>query len=107
MELSERQMQMAQFLRQLNRLSEEFGVAVLITNQMVANPNEKSFAKDATKPIRRYIVAHASTKRLRLRKGRGGIGSVLRMTLLLCLKYMNSLQLDLMEYAIVLIKNKN
>lgn len=37
-ELSERQMQMAQFLRQLTRLAEEFGVAVLITNQVVANP---------------------------------------------------------------------
>ena len=37
-ELSERQMQMAQFLRQLTRLAEEFGVAVFITNQVVANP---------------------------------------------------------------------
>ncbi len=32
-ELSERQMQLAQFLRQLTRLSEEFGVAVVLTNQ--------------------------------------------------------------------------
>lgn len=32
-ELSERQMQMAQFLRQLTRLAEEFGIAVFITNQ--------------------------------------------------------------------------
>lgn len=39
-ELSERQMQMAQFLRQLTRLAEEFGVAVLITNQVVANPGK-------------------------------------------------------------------
>ena len=37
-ELSERQMQLAQFLRQLTRLAEEFGVAVFITNQVVANP---------------------------------------------------------------------
>lgn len=37
-ELSERQMQMAQFLRQLTRLAEEFGVACFITNQVVANP---------------------------------------------------------------------
>ena len=40
-ELSERQMQMAQFLRQLTRLAEEFGVAVLITNQVVANPGKQ------------------------------------------------------------------
>lgn len=35
-ELSERQMQLAQFLRQLTRMSEEFGVAVLISNQVRA-----------------------------------------------------------------------
>lgn len=70
-ELSERQMQMGQFLRQLTRLTEEFGVAVLITNQVVANPDGMSFAKDATKPIGGNIIAHASQTRLRLRKGRG------------------------------------
>jgi DNA repair protein RAD51 len=70
-ELSERQMQIGQFLRQLTRLAEEFGVAVVITNQVVANPDGMSFAKDATKPIGGNIVAHASTTRLRLRKGRG------------------------------------
>jgi len=70
-ELSERQMHMAQFLRQLTRLAEEFGVAVLITNQVVANPDGMSFAKDSTKPIGGNIIAHASTTRLRLRKGRG------------------------------------
>lgn len=70
-ELSERQMQMGQFLRQLTRLAEEFGVAVFITNQVVANPDGMSFAKDSTKPIGGNILAHASTTRLRLRKGRG------------------------------------
>src|SRR3569623_1488398 len=70
-ELSERQMQMAQFLRQLTRLAEEFGVAVFITNQVMANPDGMSFAKDSTMPIGGNIIAHASTTRLRLRKGRG------------------------------------
>mmetsp|Transcript_2063 Transcript_2063/g.4490 ORF Transcript_2063/g.4490 Transcript_2063/m.4490 type:complete len:346 (+) Transcript_2063:204-1241(+) len=70
-ELSERQMQMGQFLRQLTRLAEEFGVAVLLTNQVVASPDAMSFAKDSTKPIGGNIMAHASTTRLRLRKGRG------------------------------------
>jgi RecA/RadA recombinase len=32
-------MQMAQLLRQLTLFVEEFGVAVLITNQIVANPD--------------------------------------------------------------------
>jgi DNA repair protein RAD51 len=70
-ELSERQMQLAQFLRQLTRIAEEFGVAVVLTNQVVANPDGMSFAKDATKPIGGNIIAHASTTRLRLRKARG------------------------------------
>uniref|UniRef100_A0A7S2EBM1 DNA repair protein RAD51 homolog n=1 Tax=Trieres chinensis TaxID=1514140 RepID=A0A7S2EBM1_TRICV len=70
-ELSERQMHMAQFLRRLTCLAEEFGVAVFLTNQVVANPDGMSFAKDSTKPIGGNIIAHASTTRLRLRKGRG------------------------------------
>jgi DNA repair protein RAD51 len=70
-ELSERQIQLGQFLRQLTRLAEEFGVAVVLTNQVVANPDGMSFAKDNTKPIGGNIIAHASTTRLKLRKGRG------------------------------------
>lgn len=49
-ELSERQMHLAQFLRQLTRLAEEFGVAVLLTNQVVANPDGMSFSKENIKP---------------------------------------------------------
>lgn len=70
-ELSERQMQLAQFLRQLTRLAEEFGIAVVLTNQVVANPDGMSFSKDNTKPIGGNIIAHASTTRLKFKKGRG------------------------------------
>ncbi|GMI16510.1 hypothetical protein TrLO_g12874 [Triparma laevis f. longispina] len=70
-ELSERQMMLGQFLRQLTRLAEEFGVAVFMTNQVTADPGGMSFAKDSTKPIGGNIIAHAATTRLRLRKGRG------------------------------------
>lgn len=70
-ELSERQMQLAQFLRQLTRLAEEFGIAVVITNQVVANPDGASFSKENIKPIGGNIIAHASTTRLKLKKGRG------------------------------------
>ncbi|CAE7680284.1 rad51-a [Symbiodinium microadriaticum] len=70
-ELSERQMQLGQFLRQLTRLAEEFGIAVVLTNQVVANPDGMSFAKDANKPIGGNIIAHASTTRLKFKKGRG------------------------------------
>ena len=70
-ELSERQMQLAQFLRQLTRMSAEFGIAVVLTNQVVANPDGMSFSKDATKPIGGNIIAHASHTRLQLKKARG------------------------------------
>jgi RecA/RadA recombinase len=39
--------------------------------QVVANPDGMSFAKDNTKPIGGNIMAHASTTRLKLKKGRG------------------------------------
>lgn len=70
-ELSDRQIQLGQFLRQCTRLAEEFGIAVVITNQVVANPDGMSFAKDNVKPIGGNIIAHASTTRLKLKKGRG------------------------------------
>eukprot|EP01135_Chromosphaera_perkinsii_P010047 Nk52_evm82s1992 gene=Nk52_evmTU82s1992 len=71
-ELSSRQMHMARFLRHLLRLADEFGVAVVITNQVVAQVDGASmFSADPKKPIGGNIMAHASTTRLYLRKGRG------------------------------------
>jgi DNA repair protein RAD51 len=71
-ELAARQMSLAKFLRHLQRLADEFGVAVVITNQVVATPDASAmFCKDPTKPIGGNIIAHASQTRLRLRKGRG------------------------------------
>ena len=49
----------------------QFGVAVVITNQVVANPDGQAFAGNQLKPIGGNIMAHASTTRLSLRKGRG------------------------------------
>ncbi|KAK3827661.1 MAG: putative DNA repair protein RAD51 [Benniella sp.] len=71
-ELSARQMHMARFLRNLQRLADEFGVAVVITNQVVAQVDGMAmFGGDNKKPIGGNIIAHASTTRLSLRKGRG------------------------------------
>jgi len=71
-ELADRQIHLAQFLRQLLRLSDEYGVAVLITNQVVSQVDAGAmFQTDAKKPIGGNIMAHASTTRLSLRKGRG------------------------------------
>lgn len=72
-ELSARQMHLARFLRTLSKIAEEFGVAVVITNQVVAtvDGNGAMFAGETKKPIGGNIMAHASTTRLYLRKGRG------------------------------------
>lgn len=51
------------FLRNLARLADEFGVAVVVTNQVVATPDASVFAKDPLKPIGGNIMAHASTTR--------------------------------------------
>ena len=71
-ELGARQMHLGRFLRTLLRLSDEFGVAVVITNQVVAQVDGASamFNADPKKPIGGNIMAHASTTRLYLRKGR-------------------------------------
>merc|ERR1719328_928497 len=71
-ELSARQMALAQFLRALLKLADEFGVAVVLTNQVVAQVDGAAmFNADPKKPIGGNIMAHASTTRLYLRKGRG------------------------------------
>jgi DNA repair protein RAD51 len=70
-ELSARQTHLGKFLRGLQRLADEFGVAVVVTNQVVASPEGGLFASGGPKPIGGNIIAHASTTRLSLRKGRG------------------------------------
>ncbi|XP_067942556.1 DNA repair protein RAD51 homolog 1-like [Watersipora subatra] len=71
-ELSARQNHLGKFLRMLLRLADEFGVAVVITNQVVAQVDGAAmFAADPKKPIGGNIMAHSSTTRLYLRKARG------------------------------------
>lgn len=51
---------------------EEFNIAVLIVNQVTADPGANAmFVADTKKPIGGNILAHASTTRLYLRKGKG------------------------------------
>lgn len=69
-ELAARQQHMARFLRGLQRIADEFGVAVVLTNQVVAKPDAMMFA-DPRAPIGGNIIAHACQTRLYLRKGRG------------------------------------
>merc|ERR1719392_362055 len=71
-ELAERQQNLAQMMSKLQKISEEYNVAVLVTNQMTSDPGATmSFQADPKKPIGGNIIAHASTTRISLRKGRG------------------------------------
>ena len=71
-ELSARQMSVAKYMRYLQRLADEFGIAVVITNQVVSQVDGMSnmYNPDPKKPIGGNILAHALTTRLSLRKGR-------------------------------------
>lgn len=70
-ELGERQQRLNQMLAKLARVSEEFNIVVFITNQMMSDPGAgMSFVPDPKKPVGGHVLAHASTTRISLRKGR-------------------------------------
>ena len=73
-ELASRQQHLARFLRMLQRMSEVYGIACVITNQVVAQVDAGAgggFNPDPRKPIGGNIIAHASTTRLYFKKGKG------------------------------------
>ncbi|KAK9353096.1 hypothetical protein V1505DRAFT_390627 [Lipomyces doorenjongii] len=72
-ELNERQQKLNQMLGRLNRLAEEYNVAVFMTNQVQSDPGASALfaAADGRKPVGGHVLAHASATRVMLRKGRG------------------------------------
>jgi meiotic recombination protein DMC1 len=71
-ELSERQQVLGRMMSKLQKISEQFNIAVFITNQVMADPGGgMTYAIDPKKPVGGHIMAHASTTRLFLRKGKG------------------------------------
>lgn len=72
-ELNERQQKLNQHLSKLNRLAEEFNVAVFMTNQVQSDPGASALfaGADGRKPVGGHVLAHASATRILLRKGRG------------------------------------
>ena len=68
-ELSNRQMCLAKFLRNLQKIADEHKIVVVITNQVVANVDGNSFGGNDKKPIGGHIMAHACQTRLFLKKG--------------------------------------
>eukprot|EP00747_Dinoflagellata_sp_TGD_P099900 gnl/TRDRNA2_/TRDRNA2_167887_c0_seq2.p1 gnl/TRDRNA2_/TRDRNA2_167887_c0~~gnl/TRDRNA2_/TRDRNA2_167887_c0_seq2.p1 ORF type:complete len:350 (+),score=91.25 gnl/TRDRNA2_/TRDRNA2_167887_c0_seq2:155-1204(+) len=70
-ELSERQQHLGQVMTKLQKVSEEFNVAVVLTNQVMADPGGGcAFMPSHPKPIGGHVLAHFSTTRVFLRKGR-------------------------------------
>jgi DNA repair protein RadA len=68
--LAERQQKLNQYLHKLIRLSEAYNIAVIVTNQVQANPT--AFFGDPNRPAGGNIMAHACTHRVYLRKGSKG-----------------------------------
>lgn len=71
-ELAERQQKLGKVLSVLVKLAEQFNIAIFYTNIMTSDPGGGSmFISDPKKPIGGHVIAHASTTRLLLKKGRG------------------------------------
>lgn len=72
-EMADRQQKLGQMLSRLQKISEEYNVAVYITNQITSEfNNDVMLTLDGVpKPVGGNVLAHASTTRLALRKGRG------------------------------------
>ncbi|KAJ9668492.1 Meiotic recombination protein dmc1 [Coniosporium apollinis] len=72
-ELNERQQNLNKYLARLTRIAEEFNVCVLMTNQVQSDPGASALfaGADGRKPVDGHVLAHASTTRVLLRKGRG------------------------------------
>ncbi|CAD7922768.1 unnamed protein product [Amoebophrya sp. A25] len=69
-ELADRQQHLGRFLRYAQRLADEFGVAVVVTNQVSAKVDGSAAYGPAHCPIGGHVLAHACQTRLSLRKGK-------------------------------------
>jgi len=71
-ELADRQQKLGQMLSLLMRLSEEYNIAIFLTNQVQSDPGASALfaAADGRKAIGGHVLAHASATRILLRKGR-------------------------------------
>ncbi len=68
--LAERQQKLNKHMHTLARIAMMYNLTVYVTNQVMAKPD--TFFGDPTQAIGGHIVAHASTFRLYLRKGKKG-----------------------------------
>ncbi len=68
--LAERQQKLNRHMHTLSRLADSHNLCVYVTNQVMAKPD--TFFGDPTQAIGGHIVAHASTFRIYMRKGKKG-----------------------------------
>ena len=68
--LADRQQKLNKHMHVLLKLADTYNLAVYVTNQVMAKPD--TFFGDPTQAIGGHIVAHASTFRIYLRKGKKG-----------------------------------
>lgn len=68
--LADRQQKLNRHMHALQRISDVYNLAVVVTNQVMARPD--FFFGDPTTPIGGHIVGHSSTFRIYLRKSKGG-----------------------------------
>ncbi len=69
-QLADRQQKLNKYLHNLMKLSEQFNLAVYVTNQVMSNP--AMMFGDPTTAIGGNIVGHASTYRIYIRRGKKG-----------------------------------
>jgi DNA repair protein RadA len=69
-DLSMRQQVLNQYLHKLLRLAEAYNIAVVVTNQVQANP--VVFYGSPERPAGGHVMAHACTHRVHIRRGKGG-----------------------------------
>lgn len=67
-QLADRQQKLNQYIHNLMKLAEQFNLAIYVTNQVMANPAQ--MFGDPTVAVGGNIVAHASTYRIYLRRGK-------------------------------------
>ncbi len=68
--LAERQQKLNKHMHMMMKIADSHNLAIYVTNQVMAKPD--TFFGDPTQAIGGHIVAHASTYRLYLRKGKKG-----------------------------------
>jgi len=66
--LAERQQKLNNLLHRLLRIAQVYNIAVVITNQVQANPDQLAYF-ESSRPAGGHVMAHATTYRMQIRKG--------------------------------------